>query len=98
MGGPHRHADCSWRNGADGCHNEFFKPYDWGYFTLGASRGLAFRYYCRWPSLVALYALFLPAGASILGSIAAAVIGTLTPLRRLVDVVSALCDRGGSSG
>lgn len=61
-------------------YNEFFKPYDWGYFTLGASRGLAFHWWLPLAaSLIALYALFLLLGASILGSIAAAVIGTLTP-------------------
>ncbi len=61
-------------------YNEVFKPYDWGYFTLGASRGLAFHWWLPpAASLIALYALFLLLGSSILGSIAAAVIGTLTP-------------------
>ena len=61
-------------------YNEVFKPYDWGYFTLGASRGLAFHWWFPLAaSLIALYALFLLLGASIPGLITAAVIGTLTP-------------------
>ena len=63
MGGPHRYTDCGYGTAPTAAYNEVFKPYDWGYFTLGASRGLAFHWWFPLAaSLIALYALFLLLG------------------------------------
>jgi hypothetical protein len=92
-------ADCSWRNGADGCLQRVLQTLRLGVLHARRESGP------RVPLVVAAgrepdcaLRVIPPAGGINPWFYRGCGHRDVDALRRLVDVVSALCDRGGSSG